>query len=414
MPGPTVMGIVNATPDSFSDGGRYLDRDAAVEHGLGLAREGAAVLDVGGESSRPGAEPVGEAEELDRVLPVVERLAAAGERVSVDTTKLAVARAALAAGATIVNDVSAFRFDPGMAALVAEAGAGCCLVHMRGEPRTMHQDPSYGDVVSEVKAFLEERLAFAVAEGVAEDRIWLDPGIGFGKNVDHNLELLRRLGEIVAIGRPVVVGTSRKSFLGKLAGGREAARPAAGHDRHQRHGAGARGLGVPRPRRACRVRCPEGGRCYGRPMTSESDPTDPDDDFEELDDDDLDDESAHTAPAVTIEVNGLSLYTRHGVSAEERELGQRLVFDVVFELDECDATVTDRVEDTINYAEVCEQVALAAQERSYRTLERLCTAVADRLIDRFGAESVRVKAAKPEPPIPLPVDEVSVEVWKQV
>jgi len=148
-------------------------------------------------------------------------------------------------------------------------------------------------------------------------------------------------------------------------------------------------------------------------MTSESDPTDPDDDFEELDDDDLDDESAHTAPAVTIEVNGLSLYTRHGVSAEERELGQRLVFDVVFELDECDATVTDRVEDTINYAEVCEQVALAAQERSYRTLERLCTAVADRLIDRFGAESVRVKAAKPEPPIPLPVDEVSVEVWKQ-
>jgi 7,8-dihydroneopterin aldolase/epimerase/oxygenase len=148
-------------------------------------------------------------------------------------------------------------------------------------------------------------------------------------------------------------------------------------------------------------------------MTSESDPTDPDDDFEELDDDDLDDESAHTAPAVTIEVNGLSLYTRHGVSAEERELGQRLVFDVVFELDECDATVTDRIEDTVNYAEVCEQVALGAQERSYRTLERLCTAVADRLIDRFGAESVRVKATKPEPPIPLPVEEVSVEVWKE-
>ena len=408
------MGIVNATPDSFSDGGRYLDRDAAVEHGLGLGRDGAAVLDVGGESSRPGAEPVGEAEELDRVLPVVEQLAAAGERVSVDTTKLAVARAALAAGATIVNDVSAFRADPGMAALVAESGAGCCLVHMRGEPRTMHHDPSYGDVVSEVKAFLEERLAFAVGEGMAEDRVWLDPGIGFGKNVDHNLELLRRLGEIVAIGRPVVVGTSRKSFLGKLAGGRDADDRLAGDHRHQRDGARAGGLGVPGPRRTRRGRCPEGGRCYGRPMTSESDPNDPDDDFEELDDDDLDDESAHTAPAVTIEVNGLSLYTRHGVSAEERELGQRLVFDVVFELDECDATVTDRVEDTINYAEVCEQVALAAQERSYRTLERLCTAVADRLIDRFGAESVRVKAAKPEPPIPLPVDEVSVEVWKQV
>ena len=216
------MGIVNATPDSFSDGGLYLDREAAVRHGLQLAREGAAILDVGGESSRPGAEPVDEAEELARVLPVVERLAAAGERVSVDTTKVAVARAALAAGATIVNDVSAFRFDPGMAELVAEAGAGCCLVHMRGEPRTMHHDPSYDDVVSQVKAFLEERLAFAVAAGIDEQRIWLDPGIGFGKNVEHNLELLRRLDEIVAIGRPVVVGTSRKSFLGKLAGGKPA------------------------------------------------------------------------------------------------------------------------------------------------------------------------------------------------
>ena len=216
------MGIVNATPDSFSDGGLYLDGEAAVRHGLQLAREGAAILDVGGESSRPGAEPVDEAEEMARVLPVVERLAAAGGRVSVDTTKLAVARAALAAGATIVNDVSAFRFDPGMAELVAEAGAGCCLVHMRGEPRTMHHDPSYADVVSEVKAFLEERLAFATAAGIDEERIWLDPGIGFGKNLEHNLELLRRLEEIVAIGRPVVVGTSRKSFLGKLAGGKPA------------------------------------------------------------------------------------------------------------------------------------------------------------------------------------------------
>jgi len=139
-----------------------------------------------------------------------------------------------------------------------------------------------------------------------------------------------------------------------------------------------------------------------------------DDEFEDdLDDDSLDDERQSAAPAVTIEINGLSLYTRHGVHPAERELGQRLVFDVAFELDECDATVTDRVEDTINYGEVCEQVALAAQERSYKTLERLCTAVADRLIDRFGAESVRVKAAKPEPPIPLPVDEVSVEVWKE-
>jgi dihydropteroate synthase len=219
---PLIMGVVNVTPDSFSDGGLFLDADAAVEHGLRLVDEGADILDVGGESTRPGAEPVGEEEERERVLPVVERLARdAGARLSIDTTKLAVARAALDAGATLVNDVSAFRFDPGMAALVAETGAGCCLMHMLGEPRTMQQDPRYDDVVSDVKAFLEERLAFAVSEGIEEERVWLDPGIGFGKTVEHNLELLRRLDEIVAIGRPVVVGTSRKSFLGKIAGGRD-------------------------------------------------------------------------------------------------------------------------------------------------------------------------------------------------
>jgi dihydropteroate synthase len=216
----TVMGVVNVTPDSFSDGGLYLEADAAVEHGLELAAEGAAILDVGGESTRPGADPVDAGEEVQRVVPVVERLAAGGRRVSIDTTKLEVARAALDAGATIVNDVAAFRFAPELAGLVAERGAGCVLMHMLGEPRTMQLDPRYDDVVSDVRAFLEERLAFAVAEGVPEERVWLDPGIGFGKSLEHNLELLRRLDEIVAIGRPVVIGTSRKSFLGKLAGGR--------------------------------------------------------------------------------------------------------------------------------------------------------------------------------------------------
>ena len=210
------------TPDSFSDGGLFLDADAAVEHGLRLTAEGADILDVGGESTRPGADSVAEDEELRRVVPVIERLASDGRaRLSIDTTKVAVARAALDAGASLVNDVSAFRFDPGMAALVAETGVGCCLMHMLGKPRTMQEAPRYDDVVSEVKAFLEERLAFAVSEGVDEERVWLDPGIGFGKTVEHNLELLRRLDEIVAIGRPVVVGTSRKSFLGKLAGGRD-------------------------------------------------------------------------------------------------------------------------------------------------------------------------------------------------
>jgi dihydropteroate synthase len=214
------MGIVNVTPDSFSDGGLFLEADAAVDHGLAMAKEGAAILDVGGESSRPGAAPVPAEQELRRVLPVVERLAGAGHRISIDTTNAAVARAALDAGATIVNDISAFRFDPALAGLVAERKADCCLMHMLGDPRTMQEDPRYGDVVSEVKAFLEERLAFATGEGVPEERVWLDPGIGFGKTVAHNLELLRRLDEIVAVGRPVVIGTSRKSFLGKLTGGK--------------------------------------------------------------------------------------------------------------------------------------------------------------------------------------------------
>jgi dihydropteroate synthase len=213
-----IMGVLNVTPDSFSDGGAWLDADAAVAHAAELVADGADLLDVGGESTRPAAAPVPEAEELRRVVPVVERIAGLGAEVSVDTSKLAVARAALDAGATYVNDVTAFRTSPELAALVAERGATCCLMHMLGEPRTMQDDPRYDDVVSDVKAFLEERLAFAVAEGVPEDRIELDPGIGFGKTVDHNLELLRRLDELVALGRPVVLGTSRKGFLGRLTG----------------------------------------------------------------------------------------------------------------------------------------------------------------------------------------------------
>jgi dihydropteroate synthase len=210
------MGVVNVTPDSFSDGGAHLEAEAAVRHARALVAEGADIVDVGGESTRPYAEPVGEAEELRRVLPVVERLS--GVPVSVDTSKAAVARAALAAGAGYVNDVTALRGDPAMAEVVAEHGAGCCLMHMLGDPRTMQDDPRYDDVVSEVKAFLEERLAYAVAAGVAEERVELDPGIGFGKTLAHNLELLRRLDEIAALGRPVVVGVSRKGFLGRLTG----------------------------------------------------------------------------------------------------------------------------------------------------------------------------------------------------
>jgi len=216
--GYTIMGVVNVTPDSFSDGGRFLDAPAAVEQGRRLVGEGAQMLDIGGESTRPGADAVPAEQELQRVLPVVEGLAGSGAAISIDTSKAAVAAAALDAGASFVNDVTAFRGDPELAGLVAARGVDCCLMHMLGTPRTMQDDPRYDDVVSDVKAFLEQRLAFAVAEGVPEERVMLDPGIGFGKTVAHNLELVRRLDEIVAIGRPVVFGVSRKSFLGKVTG----------------------------------------------------------------------------------------------------------------------------------------------------------------------------------------------------
>ena len=213
-----LMGVVNVTPDSFSDGGLYLDPEAAIAHGRQLAAAGAEILDVGGESTRPGAEAVPEEEELRRVIPVIQGLVATQVQISIDTSKAAVAAAALDAGAEIVNDVTALRGDREMAALLAKRGATVVLMHMRGEPRTMQDDPRYEDVVAEVKAFLAERLEAASAAGIVEDRVWLDPGIGFGKTVAHNMELLRRLGELRDLGRPLVIGTSRKSFIGKVDG----------------------------------------------------------------------------------------------------------------------------------------------------------------------------------------------------
>jgi dihydropteroate synthase len=210
------MGIVNVTPDSFSDGGLFLDADRAIEHGRELAADGADLLDVGGESTRPGAEAVGAEEELARVVPVVEGLAGGDLQVSIDTSKVAVAEAALDAGAAVVNEVTALRAEPELAGLCAERGCQVVLMHMLGDPRTMQENPVYDDVVDDVKAFLAERIEFATGEGVDEERIWIDPGIGFGKTVEHNLELLNRLGELGGLGRPIAVGTSRKSFIGKL------------------------------------------------------------------------------------------------------------------------------------------------------------------------------------------------------
>ena len=216
----TIMGIVNVTPDSFSDGGVFDDDIAAIAHGRRLIAEGAEIIDVGGESTRPGAAPVPPEAELERVIPVIEGIAGLNlpVQLSIDTMKLHVAERALDAGASYVNDVTAFRHDPDLAGLVADRGADCCLMHMLGEPRTMQDDPRYDDVVEDVKAFLEERMNAAIRAGVKEERIQLDPGIGFGKTLEHNLELLRRLDELVALGRPLVIGTSRKSFLGRLTG----------------------------------------------------------------------------------------------------------------------------------------------------------------------------------------------------
>ncbi len=211
-----IMGVLNVTPDSFSDGGRYLAAEDAIRRGLEMAEEGADLIDVGGESSRPGAQPVPLEEEIRRVLPVVERLAAAGPAISVDTTKAEVARRAVEAGAVLVNDISALRFDPQMATEVARMGVPVVLMHMRGTPQDMQQDPVYADVVGEVKAFLNERIAFAASAGIPSDRVMIDPGIGFGKTVAHNLEILRRLSEFTALGYPVLIGPSRKSFLGKI------------------------------------------------------------------------------------------------------------------------------------------------------------------------------------------------------
>src|ERR1700716_2655897 len=227
FPRPSVMGVVNVTPDSFFDGGVNFETDDAVAAARRIAAEGATIVDVGGESTRPGSKGVSQDDELRRVVPVLEALA--GEvPVSIDTAKSEVARRALELGAELVNDVTALRGDPDLAEVVAESGAYLCLMHMQGKPRTMQVDPRYDDVASEVAAFLEERLAFAIAQGIPEERICLDPGIGFGKTTQHNFELVRRIDVLLALGRPVLIGFSRKSSLGRILGDPAAAtRPLA-------------------------------------------------------------------------------------------------------------------------------------------------------------------------------------------
>ena len=223
-PGPVVVGILNVTPDSFSDGGNFLDPDAAAEHAVAMLDEGAEILDVGGESTRPGSDPVSQEEEIRRVVPVLERILASRPEavVSVDTYRAGTAAAALEAGARLINDVTALRGDPRMATVVKEAACPVILMHMQGEPKTMQEEPHYEDVVREVRDFLAERAEYAVAAGVRPENVIVDPGIGFGKNLEHNLALLRNLDAVVDLGFPVLIGASRKTFIGRITGAQEA------------------------------------------------------------------------------------------------------------------------------------------------------------------------------------------------
>ncbi|MGH3109025.1 MAG: dihydropteroate synthase [Rubrobacter sp.] len=223
-PGPAVVGILNITPDSFSDGGEFLDPGAAAEHAATMLDEGADILDVGGESTRPGSDPVSQEEEIQRVIPVLERILSVRPEavISVDTYRSGTATAALEAGASLVNDVTALRGDPRIASVIQEAACPVILMHMQGEPKTMQKEPHYEDVVREVRDFLAERAEYAVAAGIRPENVILDPGIGFGKNLDHNLDLLRNLDAIVDLGFPVLIGASRKSFMEKITGVQEA------------------------------------------------------------------------------------------------------------------------------------------------------------------------------------------------
>ncbi|CAN5576300.1 dihydropteroate synthase [soil metagenome] len=230
MNGPDIMGVLNVTPDSFSDGGLFADHETAIRAGRAMAEAGAALVDVGGESTRPGSLPISVEEEIQRTVPVVRALRAEGIKVSIDTRKPQVARASLEAGATFVNDVSGGR-DPAMLPLVAEFGAEVCLMHMKGEPRTMQNDPRYEDVVKEVAAYLKERAEAALDHGIPREKIWIDPGIGFGKTAAHNIALLQAIPTFVALGFPVLVGASRKGFLGRILGDEKG--PAPMEDREE-------------------------------------------------------------------------------------------------------------------------------------------------------------------------------------
>ncbi len=368
------MAVLNVTPDSFSDGGHWSDVEGAVERGRELAEAGAAIIDVGGESSRPGAQPVSTRDELERVLPVVERLVADGHRVSVDTCKPEVAKASLDAGAVIVNDITGLS-DEMLEVLAQYRAIGVCM-HMQGEPRTMQVDPHYEDVVGEVRDYLEGRLRRANRFGV---EVIVDPGIGFGKSLEHNLELLRRLDTLKALGAPVLVGVSRKSFLGRLTG-REIEGRLAGTLACNAWALAA-GADILRVHDIAEHR--DLLSVFG--ALSESRRTGPR-------------ESARSgrglAPVLVIEIENIEVQAHIGVPQSERVRAQPVRIGLVAEVARS-RNVEDRLDETVDYAAVVELVRAVATERPRQLLETLAQDITSALEQRFALDNVEVRAGKP-------------------
>ncbi|MFC7535430.1 dihydropteroate synthase [Actinoplanes sp. GCM10030250] len=401
------MGVLNVTPDSFSDGGRYTDVDAAVHHGIALFRQGAHVIDVGGESTRPGAERVDAATEIARVVPVIERLFAQGVPVSIDTTRAAVAEAALTAGAVVINDVSGGLADPGMAAVAAAARCPWVLMHWRGHSRDMQKLADYRDVVTEVRDELRARADEAVAGGVDPSRIILDPGLGFAKRAEHNWALSAHLDVLIGLGFPVLFGASRKTYLGHLLAGPDGTpRPVAGREAATLAtsvlavAAGAWGVRVHEV--GATADALSVWRATGSPKIQHHIQ------HQGVRDDDRRRAAAEGRVNGQITLTGLRARGRHGVYDFEREQGQDFVVDVRLDLDLGRAAETDDVADTVHYGELADRLIEVLTGEPVSLLERL----ADRLLDICLADP-RVAAAeitvhKPQAPIPHEFADVAV------
>lgn len=401
---PVVLGIVNVTPDSFSDGGRYLDTVAAIEHGLALVADGADIVDVGGESTRPGASRVSAQVERDRVLPVVAALAAQAITVSVDTMRSDVAAAALDAGARVVNDVSGGLADAQMAHVVAAAGCRWVLMHWRGHSEQMQQHARYGDVVAEVRHELSQRVEAAIAAGVTRQQLVIDPGLGFAKTAEHNWRLLAELNQLRELGLPVLLGASRKAFLGSLLAGRDgAARPAAARDAATTAvsvlaaQAGAWAVRVHDVRAT--VDALEVWRAVTGATRPNHDNLSPSVPLATL---------APTGSAGVITLRGLRAFGYHGVYAFEREQGQEFVVDVRLECDNARAPSSDDLADTVSYADVADRLVAVVTGDPVQLLETL----ADRLVSACFADPAvhvaEVTVHKPSAPVPHEFDDVAV------